>query len=110
MDAESGDDGGDDDLYGDLEDSGRSADYVKLIAKVADLTKKNAAMTSELIETRQQLKILVDEKAVVENNMILLYNTAQREMDRKDKQIAQMMSDQRLGASTINNSVGKQHR
>lgn len=100
----------DDLLYGDLEDAGRSADHTKLLEKVAELTKNNSLLTIELDETKQQLQILVEEKSVVENNMIMLYNTAQREMDRKDKQISQFMANERLGASSINKSVGQQIR
>ena len=105
------DEGCDDDLlYGDLEVSGRSADYVKLTDRVAELTKKNSSLTAELNEARQQMQLLIQEKSTVENNMIILYNTAQREMDRKGKQIAQLMSNERLGVSTINNTPAKHDR
>ena len=106
-----GEEGADDDIfYGDLEDSGRSADQLKLIDKVAELTKKNSSLTAELNETRKQLQILADEKSIVENNMIILYNTAQREIGRKEKQLASLMTNERLGASTINNSVANYRR
>jgi predicted nuclease with TOPRIM domain len=85
-------------LYGDLEDTGRSADFEKLSKKVADLTKKNEQLQAELNETKQQLNVLVEEKAVVEKNMMVLYNTALREIDRKDKQIAQL---QRPGLAAV---------
>ena len=50
------DEGCDDDLlYGDLEVSGRSADHVKLTDRVAELTKRNNSLTTELNETRQQM-------------------------------------------------------
>lgn len=108
MDENEADD--DDLLYGDLEDSGRSADYIKLAAKVTELTKKNELLTSELNETKQQLQVITEEKGVVENNLMILYNTALREMGRKDKQIGELMSNERLGASTINTTVAKNHR
>lgn len=99
----------DDLLYGDLEDSGRSADHVKLAAKVVELTKKNDLLISELIETKHQLQVITEEKSVVENNLMILYNTALREIGRKDKQIGELMSNDRLGASTINKTVRKSH-
>ena len=99
----------DDLLYGDLEDSGRSADFIKLASKVVELSKKNDLLTSELSETKHQLQVITDEKSVVENNMIILYNTALREIGRKDKQIGELMSTERLGASTINTTVRKSH-
>jgi type IV secretory pathway VirB4 component len=105
MNTEDADVDDDDILYGDLAESGRSADHEKLIGKIAALTKLNAALTAELNETKQQLLVLVDEKGVVENNMMILYNTAQREMSRKDKQIADLLTNERLGASTINTTV-----
>ncbi len=81
----------DDLLYGDLEDTGRSADFTRLTEKIAELTQKNDSLTTELNETKQQLELLVKEKAVVERNMVVLYNTALREVERKDKQIAQLL-------------------
>jgi predicted RNase H-like nuclease (RuvC/YqgF family) len=88
----------DDLLYGDLEDTGRSADFEKLSKKVVDLTKKNEQLQAELNETKQQLNVLLEEKAIVEKNMMVLYNTALREIDRKDKQIAQL---QRPGLAPV---------
>lgn len=95
----------DDILYGDLAESGRSADHEKLMEKIAALTKLNAALTTELSETKQQLLVLIDEKGIVENNMMILFNTAQREISRKDKQIADLLTNEKLGASTINTTV-----
>jgi hypothetical protein len=95
----------DDILYSDLAESARSADLEKLMGKIAALTKLNAALTVELNETKQQLLVLSDEKGIVENNMMILYNTAQREMSRKDKQIADLLTNEKLGASTINTTV-----
>lgn len=95
----------DDILYGDLAESGRSADQEKLEKKIAVLVKLNTSLTAELNETKQQLLVLTEEKGIVENNMMILYNTAQREMSRKDKQIADLLSNERLGASTINTTV-----
>ena len=94
MEAEAGGDGDGDDLfYGDLEDTGRDAHVALLLEKVDALTKKNEAVTSELTETKQQLQVLVNEKAVVERNMVVLFNTAIREIERKDKQIAQLLNE-----------------
>jgi hypothetical protein len=95
----------DDILYGDLAESGRSADHEKLMGKIVALTKLNAALTTELSETKQQLLVLIDEKGIVENNMMILFNTAQREISRKDKQIADLLTNEKLGASTINTTV-----
>ena len=81
-----------DDLYGDLEEIRKSSQVVRLTEKVAELTKNNETLTTELLETKQQLELLVNEKAVVERNMMLLYNTAQREIERKDKQIVDLLA------------------
>ena len=107
MDVTEADD--DDLLYGDLEDSGRSADHVKLAARVVELIKKNDLLISELTETKHQLQVITEEKSVVENNLMILYNTALREIGRKDKQIGELMANDRLGASTINKTIRKSH-
>ena len=108
MDENEGDD--DDLLYGDLEDSGRSADHMKLAAKVVALTKRNDVLTSELIEMKHQLQVITEEKNVVENNLMILYNTALREMGRKDKQIGELMSKERQGVPAISADARKSHR
>jgi predicted RNase H-like nuclease (RuvC/YqgF family) len=92
-------------LYGDLEDAARSAEFEKLTRKVEELTKRNNQLQTELNETKQQLQVLVEEKAIVENNMMVLYNTALREIDRKDKQIAQLQRAGVLAAVSTPNTT-----
>lgn len=96
----------DDLLYGDLEDAGRSADFEKLSRRVAELTKKNEQLLIELNEAKQQLHVLVEEKAIVEKNTIVLYNTALREIDRKDKQIAQLQRSGSMAAISTPGTIG----
>jgi hypothetical protein len=61
-----------------------------LVEKVDELTKKNENITTELVETRQQLQTILDEKDRLENNIVVLYNTALREIERKDKQLLEL--------------------
>ena len=61
-----------------------------MVEKVDELTKKNENITSELVETRQQLQTILDEKDRLENNIVVLYNTALREIERKDKQLLEL--------------------
>jgi len=91
-----------DDLYGDLDEIRKSAQVVRLTDKVSELTKSNQTLTTELLETKQQLELLVNEKAVVERNMMLLFNTAQREIERKDKQIADLLASASSSSSFSN--------
>ena len=96
-------DDGFDDLYGDLDEIRKSAQVVRLTDKVAELTKSNETLATELLETKQQLELLVNEKAVVERNMMLLFNTAQREIERKDKQIADLLASSSSSSSSFSN-------
>jgi hypothetical protein len=102
--------GYDDALYGDLDDKAIAADHLLLTGRITELEKMNATLTTELSEIKQQLMVLTEEKGIVENNMIVLYNTARREMSRKDKQIADLMSNTNIGASSINKTIANIHR
>jgi hypothetical protein len=104
METDDGD--GDDLLYGDLDNTGRDAQVALLLEKVDALTKKNEAVTSELTETKHQLQVLVTEKAVVERNMVVLFNTALREIERKDKQIAELLNNKSATVSAKRQNTG----
>ena len=79
-------DGGDD-LYGDLEESIKSVQVQDLIDKLKAAELKNTLLVTDLSELREQLQSLVMEKKQVEDNMLKLYNTAIRELERKDREI-----------------------
>lgn len=80
----------DDDLYGDLEEEVNTAQAQLLQDRLKKCMKKNETLTGEIQEYKAQLASLLSEKAQVEKNMITLFNTAQREIERKDKEIVDL--------------------
>lgn len=78
-----------DDLYGDLGEQARAIEAEKYAAA----EKRYAAQDQELQELRDQIKCLVEEKKQLEENIVSLYHTAQREIGRKDQQIAALTQE-----------------
>lgn len=79
----------DEDLYGDIESSGKDEEIRQLQEQLACEKQKNVEFTSEITQLKQQITILVEERAQLETNMMALYNTAKREIQRKDQSIAE---------------------
>jgi predicted nucleic acid-binding Zn-ribbon protein len=80
----------DSNLYSDLESLGALEEAKRLRGALAKLEKRNVALESELEETKQQVKKLVEEKSVLEKNLSAVWTTAKAEMDRKDKRIVEL--------------------
>lgn len=78
------------DLYGDLEVLGKNAEIARLTQQLEETDKEKNELKSELSALREQMSVLVQERAVLEQNMSKLYNTAIREIQRKDRDIAQL--------------------
>jgi hypothetical protein len=49
---------------------------------------------NELAESQRQIQHINNEKMIVEKNMISLYHTALLEIERKDKQLQELMREQ----------------
>jgi predicted RNase H-like nuclease (RuvC/YqgF family) len=79
-------------LYGDLEETAQSAQAQKLMDQLSRMQKKNQNLQNEAKEWKEQVQLLLAEKKQVEENMVKLYNTALREIDRKDNEIAELKS------------------
>lgn len=75
------------DLYGDLEEIEQSVEIVKLKEKVLALTTQNQQLQVTNNELSEQITILVRDRNLLEENTKAIYNTALREIDRKDKEI-----------------------
>ena len=80
----------DDVLYGDLELSGQAAEILQLKEKLNSANNKIATLSLELDDAHTQIQLLLDEKAVTERNAITVYNTALREISRKDSVIDEL--------------------
>lgn len=79
-------------LYGDLEETSQNIQHQELLNKLKTLQKINENLQKEAVEWKEQINILIQEKKQTEENMISLYNTALRELDRKDTEINELKS------------------
>jgi predicted RNase H-like nuclease (RuvC/YqgF family) len=89
-------------LYGDLEETAQSVQAQKLMDQLSRVQKKNQSLQNEVKEWKEQVQVLLTEKKQVEDNMVKLYNTALREVERKDNEIAELKST----ISQLRNSQG----
>ena len=81
------------DLYGDLEEIEQSVEIVKLKEKIQALTQQNQQLQVTNTELSDQLAILVQDRNHLEENTKAIYNTALREIDRKDKIIENLQKE-----------------
>ena len=77
-------------LYGDLENTGKHADIIKLKEALRLEQEKNEKLQLECSELRKQLCLVNDEKKQLEVNTIAIYNTAITELKRKDREINEL--------------------
>lgn len=96
-----------DDLYADLEQSDKDAEIEALAAKCAAFEKQVASLTSDLREVQQHNKSILAEKETLERNMVSLFSTAQREVGRKNKEIAELQST--VAAMRVQQHQQQQH-
>ena len=78
------------DLYSDLVKSGTQEEIHNLTAELEDLKLKLSTSQREIHELKYQLHLILEEKKVLENNVSVIYNTAVREVDRKDKELERL--------------------
>ena len=83
---------GTDDLYGDLEEIEQSTIIVKLKEQIQKLTQENQQLQVINTELTEQVTILVQDRNHLEENTKAIYNTALREIERKDKIIESLQS------------------
>ena len=79
-----------DDLYGDLILAGKDAEIERLNKELFEKERENNALKEEIEQLRLQLATIAEEKLVVENNLMAIYNTGMREIKRKEKEIAEL--------------------
>lgn len=83
-------------LYADLESLGQSAELVRLNERLIESEKQNKTLKLEIDDMKQQIEILLEEKKTLENNIVSVYETALREIGRKDKEIASLKESTRI--------------
>ena len=74
-------------LYGDLENTARDAEMQGLVDGLQAEQKKNSQLMQDMQLMKDQVACLIAEKSVLETNIVAVYNTAMREIKRKDGEI-----------------------
>ena len=80
-------------LYGDIDSIGVSLENQRIQQDLSELRRKHDAVSSELADVKAQLIKAINEKDTIERNLIQLYNTATKEISRKDKEIMKLATE-----------------
>lgn len=89
-------------LYGDLEFTGKDAEMMKLQELVVTERKKQEQLLQEMSILKNQLVCLATDKAQLEANIVAIYNTAMREIKRKDAEIAELRGREMGNKNKVN--------
>lgn len=90
-----------DDLYGDIDNATKDAEIRQLKEDLLAEKKRNQSLTEEMEQLRAQTIILNKDKSQLEVNIKSVFDTALREIKRKDRDIAD------LQAQLIRKQLGK---
>jgi predicted nucleic acid-binding Zn-ribbon protein len=96
----------DDDLYGDLDALQSDAQFQRLKQLYEGANKELVQVKAEREEMRQQIQFLQEQKRVLEINVMSVFQTAQKEVERKDKIIKSM----HVEVATLKSSLGALRR
>ena len=77
-------------LYGDLEFTGKDAEVMRLQELVLTERNKQQLLVQEIALLKEQMVCLAKDKAQLEANTVAIYNTAMREIKRKDAEIIEL--------------------
>jgi uncharacterized protein YydD (DUF2326 family) len=80
----------DDALYADLSNEEARHDVARLMLEVEALRADLAKRDTEIGELAAQNKALAEENAALSKNIVALYNTALAELQRKNREIAEL--------------------
>ena len=80
----------DQDLYGDIEDITKQIQIEALQSQLKEKDDLVNTMKSELDQLKAHFMIIYNEKKTLEKNMVAVYNTASRELQRKDREIQEL--------------------
>mmetsp|Transcript_15963 Transcript_15963/g.26887 ORF Transcript_15963/g.26887 Transcript_15963/m.26887 type:complete len:91 (+) Transcript_15963:167-439(+) len=82
----------DDLLYGDIDRAGKDTEIEQLKETINKVQVQNDALTAENLQLKEQISCLVADKTQLEANIVSLYDTAKRELKRKDVANAELRS------------------
>lgn len=77
-------------LYGDLKEAGVNAEILALREALAKERKVSEALREEIAQHKAQIVCLVNDRTQLETNAVAIYNTALREIKRKDAELARL--------------------
>jgi hypothetical protein len=87
-------------LYGDLADIGHNNELLRLQSELSEVVARITVWGNDGVELLRQLEAVLQEKKRLEENVCVIYNTAMRELARKDREI------ERLSRGSASSSVG----
>lgn len=74
-------------LYEDIENIGQDLEIQRLTTENEDLRKQLANLSSEIQDLRDQMSYVVNQRDTLEKNLMTIYNTALKEIARKDREL-----------------------
>lgn len=83
---------GDNALYGDIELAAKDVEISQLKGVIEKLTTEKETLRNEMNQLKAHLASLMNEKEIMEKNIVTIFNTAIREIKRKEKEIATLRS------------------
>jgi hypothetical protein len=84
---------GDDLLYGDLSSKGLEVELELAAAALGAEQKKSKALVEENGQLKEQLLAVIKDSKQLEDNIMTVYNTALREIQRKDRELADLRAE-----------------
>jgi predicted RNase H-like nuclease (RuvC/YqgF family) len=87
-------------MYGDLEESAKESEFNEMKRQYKEIMNRNKYLENELVELRKQVETMNKERQNVETNFVELYNTAAKEIERKDRAIKDF-NDQLMNYNSI---------
>jgi predicted RNase H-like nuclease (RuvC/YqgF family) len=87
-------------MYGDLEESAKESEFNEMKRQYKEIMNRNKYLENELVELRKQVETMNKERQNVETNFVELYNTAAKEIERKDRAIKDF-NDQLMNHNSI---------
>lgn len=87
-------------MYGDLEESAKESEFNEMKRQYKEITNRNKYLENELVELRKQVETMNKERQNVETNFVELYNTAVKEIERKDRTIMEL-NGQLMGNNVV---------
>ena len=77
-------------LYDDLEDLEVNAELKIVKEKLTEVNKQNLMLQETVDDLNKQVTVLLTDRTNLERNIVAVYNTAKSEIERKDREIAEL--------------------